>query len=71
MPDPIKPADKAAPASDRVALWHKVHKAASVQTPDGVDNPQGSVIDASVFPADLLNHYIEEGYLRPVASPEG
>ena len=36
---------------------------ASVQTPDGFDNPTGSIIDGAVFSADLLAYYVAEGYV--------
>lgn len=43
----------------------RVANALSVQTPDGVDHPAGSVIDGAVFEDTLLAHYLKQEYLAP------
>ena len=36
---------------------------ASVQTPDGFDNPTGTTIDGALFTPELLDYYTTEGYI--------
>ena len=36
---------------------------ASVQTPDGFDNPAGTIIDGALFTPELLDYYTTEGYI--------
>lgn len=65
MNKPRKPTAEMKPA-------YLVDRAYSVQTPDGIDHPQGAVLDASSvadFDADLLAYYVAQGYLTPVQYP--
>ena len=64
---PILPVS--AQTSPVLAIPVRVANALSVQTPDGVDHPTGSVLDGSVFAEYLRTHYIEKGYLYVLTPP--